>query len=60
MTEVEQYGQAYARAKAAERRAMAQLVTVVRSAAELGVPETELARQAGVARNTVRAMRLGQ
>ncbi len=57
MTEVEKFGVAYARAKRAERKAMGQLAAAVRSAAEMGVPDTTLAEQAGVNRHTIRAMR---
>lgn len=56
MTEVEEQGQRLARARIAEGEAKQDLRAAVRSAAEQGTPETELARQAGVDRMTIRRM----
>jgi DNA-binding IclR family transcriptional regulator len=55
-TEVERVGRRYRQAVTRREDAMAALRVVVRSAAEQGVSETELARQAGVDRMTVRRM----
>ena len=57
MTEVERVGRALARARASVETQWAALGAVVRSAAEQGVPEAELARQAGVDRMTIRRLR---
>lgn len=56
MTEVEQSGRRYRQAVIRRAKAMDELRAMVRSAAEQGVAETELARQAGVDRMTVRRM----
>lgn len=56
MTEVEQQGRALAKANTRRQLVMTRLTTVVRAAAEQGTPETELARQAGVDRMTIRRM----
>lgn len=56
MTEVEQTGRAVAQANARRDKAMARLTAAVRSAAEQGVSESELTRQAGVNRATIRKM----
>lgn len=56
MTEVEQVAKRYQRAAAQREAAMLALRSAVRSAAEQGVSEAELARQAGVTRMTVRKM----
>lgn len=56
MTEVEQVGAKVAQTRRRLARDMAALAAVVRTAAEQGVPDTELARQAGVARDTIRRM----
>ena len=56
MTEVEKVGRQLAQANARRDKAMAALTAVVRSAAEQGTAETELARQAGVDRMTIRRM----
>jgi DNA invertase Pin-like site-specific DNA recombinase len=56
VTEVEQFGRRYHQAVVRRAKAMDELRAVVISAAEKGVPETELARQAGVDRMTVRRM----
>lgn len=56
MTAVEKCGRRLKQAVARRDEAMAQLRSVVQSAAGQGVPETELARQSGVDRTTVRRM----
>lgn len=55
-TEVEKVGRQLRQANERRDKAMAALAAVVRSAAGQGVPETELARQAGVDRMTIRRM----
>lgn len=54
MTEVEQQGRRLARARATQQQVMEGLRVVVRAAAASGVSESELARQAGVDRMTIR------
>ena len=56
VTEVEAAGKSLAQANARRQTAMTQLATAVRSAAAQGIAETELARQAGVDRMTIRRM----
>lgn len=56
ITEVEKVGRLLKQANARRDKAMAALTAVVRTAAEQRVPETELARQAGVDRMTIRRM----
>lgn len=59
-TEVEEAGRRLAQARRAEDKAIAALAAVVRSASEQGVPDTVLARQAGLNRNTIKRLREGK
>jgi hypothetical protein len=54
--EIEQYARALAAANKRRETAMRHLSGAVRSAAEFGVPETQLSKLAGVDRMTVRKM----
>lgn len=52
--ELEQIGKRWAKARKAERTVAAQMYAVIKSAADVGIPEAEIARLAGVDRMTVR------
>ena len=55
-TEVEKAGRLLKQANLRREKAMSALTAAVRTAADQAVPETELARQAGVDRMTIRRM----
>ena len=56
MTEVEAAAKELAQIRARQQAVWQRVATAVRSAADQGIPETELARQAGVDRMTIRRM----
>jgi DNA invertase Pin-like site-specific DNA recombinase len=54
MANIAKAGQAWSRAKQRERNAMMNLYEAIREASAEGMPETQIARAAGVDRMTVR------